>query len=118
MKQESSTKPKVVVIGSYNADLTVRCDKPLVPRKSLIGGPMQIFGGGRGANCAVAAARAECAVTFVGARGRDGFGGMAQGHRATTLLRFSCNNSRIRHRKSCFSSIVTSAHPENGEPRL
>jgi ribokinase len=82
MKQESSTKLKVVVIGSYNADLTVRCDKPLVAGKSLIGGPMQIFGGGRGANCAVAAARAECAVTFIGARGRDGFGGMAQGQLA------------------------------------
>jgi sugar/nucleoside kinase (ribokinase family) len=110
--KESSTKVKVAVVGSYNADLTVKCDKSLVPGKSLIGGPMQIFGGGRGANCAVAAARAECAVTFVGARGRGGFGGMAQGQLATTLLRFSCNNSRIRHRKSCFSSIVTSAHPE------
>jgi ribokinase len=82
MKKESSAKPSVVVVGSYNADLTVRCDSPLVAGKSLIGGPMQIFGGGRGANCAVAAAKAECMVTFVGARGRDGFGGMAQGQLA------------------------------------
>jgi ribokinase len=84
--KESSTKLKVAVIGSYNADLTVKCDKPLVPGESLIGGPMQIFGGGRGANCAVAAARAECAVTFVGARGRDGFGGMAQGQLAKEAI--------------------------------
>ena len=79
MKNERSSKRRVVVVGSYNADLAVRCAGPLVAGKSLIGGPMQIFGGGRGANCAVAAARAECIVTFIGARGRDGFGGMAQG---------------------------------------
>jgi ribokinase len=40
---------------------------------------MHIFGGGRGANMAVAAARAGCEVTFVGASGRDGFGGMGRG---------------------------------------
>ena len=82
MKKKNSTKPRVVVVGSYNADLVVTCDRSLVAGKSLIGRPMQIFGGGRGANCAVAAARAECAVTFVGAHARDGFGGMAQGQLA------------------------------------
>ena len=72
-------KPRVVVVGAYNADLLVTCETPLVAGRSLLGGPMQIFGGGRGANCAVAAARVECVVTFVGAHGRDGFGGMAKG---------------------------------------
>jgi ribokinase len=82
MKKNGSTKSRVVVVGAYNADLTVACDRSLEVGKTLIGGPMQIFGGGRGANCAVAAARADCAVTFIGARGRDGFGGMAQGQLA------------------------------------
>jgi ribokinase len=82
MKKNNSTKPRVVVVGAYNADLVVTCERSLEAGKSLIGGPMQIFGGGRGANCAVAAARAECAVTFIGAHGRDGFGGMAQGQLA------------------------------------
>src|SRR3984957_18493579 len=82
MKKNNSTKLRVVVVGAYNADLTVACERALEGGKSLIGGPMQIFGGGRGANCAVAAARAECAVAFIGARGRDGFGGMAQGQLA------------------------------------
>ncbi|MBV8273964.1 MAG: hypothetical protein JO170_01725 [Verrucomicrobia bacterium] len=36
-----------------------------------------MFGGGRGANCAVAAARAGCQVKFVGGRGKDMFGQMA-----------------------------------------
>ncbi len=72
-------KPKVVVVGAYNADLTIGSEMPLVSGRSSIGGPMRIFGGGRGANCAVAAARFGCQVSFVGAHGRDGFGGMAQG---------------------------------------
>jgi ribokinase len=78
LKTNKPAKPRVVVVGVYNADLLVRCETPLVSGKSVVGGPMQIFGGGRGANCAVAAARAGGAVAFVGAYGRDGFGGMAQ----------------------------------------
>ena len=31
--KESSTKVKVAVVGSCNADLTVKCDKSLVPGK-------------------------------------------------------------------------------------
>ena len=72
-------KPRVVVVGAYNADLTIGCATPLISGRNVIGGPMRIFGGGRGANCAVAAARFGCEVSFVGAHGRDGFGGMAQG---------------------------------------
>ena len=45
----------------------------------MVGGPLQIFGGGRGANCAVAAARAGAEVSFIGAHGHDAFGSMAQG---------------------------------------
>ena len=82
MKNKNSTKHRVVVVGAYNADLVVACEGPLEAGKSLMGGSMQIFGGGRGANCAVAAGRAGCAVTFIGAHGRDGFGGMAQGQLA------------------------------------
>jgi ribokinase len=72
-------KPRVVVVGAYNADLTIGSETPLISGRNVIGGPMRIFGGGRGANCAVAAARFGCEVSFVGAHGRDGFGGMAQG---------------------------------------
>jgi ribokinase len=72
-------KPKVVVVGGYNADLLVTCSQLPTAARIFMGGPLQIFGGGRGANIAVAAARAGCEVTFVGACGRDGFGGMARG---------------------------------------
>jgi ribokinase len=73
------SKPKVVVVGGYNADLVVSCSTLPLEGESSIGGPLQVFGGGRGANCAVAAARAGAEVTFVGAHGHDSFGEMAKG---------------------------------------
>lgn len=42
-----------------------------------MGGDFEMFCGGRGANCAVAAARAGCQVKFVGGHGPDMFGKMA-----------------------------------------
>jgi ribokinase len=72
-------RPKVVVVGGYNADLVISCETLPVEGKSMVGGPLQIYGGGRGANCAVAAARAGADVAFIGAHGHDAFGGMAQG---------------------------------------
>jgi len=50
MNSMNRAQPKVVVVGAYNADLRVSCETPLVPGKSITGGPLQIFGGGRGAN--------------------------------------------------------------------
>src|SRR6202007_1038043 len=65
------------VIGSYNMDLVIWCD--VIPAKGepIPDGDFEMFCGGRGANCAVAAARAGCRVKFVGAHGRDAFGKMA-----------------------------------------
>jgi ribokinase len=72
-------QPKVVVVGGYNADLVITCETLPVEGESMVGGPLQIFGGGRGANCAVSAARAGAEVSFIGAHGHDAFGAMAQG---------------------------------------
>ena len=72
-------RPRIVVVGGYNADLFVTCAQLPTAQRIFMGGPLQIFGGGRGANMAVAAARAACEVSFVGGCGRDGFGGMARG---------------------------------------
>lgn len=62
----------VVVVGSANVDLVV--DVPRHPRggETILGGDLRRTAGGKGANQAVAAARAGGAVTsFVGALGRD-----------------------------------------------
>jgi ribokinase len=73
----SYSKLRVLVIGSYNTDLVIACDTIPERGQSILGGNFEIFCGGRGANCAVAAARAGCQVKFVGAHGADMFAKMA-----------------------------------------
>jgi ribokinase len=67
----------VVVVGSINADLVVTLDRLPAPGETVIGGRFARHGGGKGANQAVAAARAGARVRFVGAVGDDDFGGAA-----------------------------------------
>jgi len=69
-----STFPRLIIVGSSNTDLVLSCSHLPKPGETLLGGEFQRFGGGKGANQAVAAARAGARVVFVGARGRDDFG--------------------------------------------
>jgi len=72
------SSPNVVVVGSSNTDLVVICDHLPRPGETVLGGDFQMFGGGKGANQAVAAARAGALVTFVGAHGADAYGSAAR----------------------------------------
>lgn len=74
MSKSSNQKPQVVVVGSSNTDLVLSCEHLPKPGHTLLGGEFNRFAGGKGANQAVAAARAGAHVTFIGARGRDDFG--------------------------------------------
>lgn len=69
--------PSIVVVGSFNQDLTWNCAAFPAPGETIVGrfttGP-----GGKGSNQAVAAARAGGAVAFVGAVGGDAFGREAE----------------------------------------
>lgn len=72
-------QPRVVVVGSSNTDLVVVC--PQLPSReatTVTGGEFRRFAGGKGANQAVAAARAGATVTFVGGHGADEFGRAAK----------------------------------------
>jgi ribokinase len=71
-------KPRILVVGSSNTDLVVFCNRLPKPGETVLGGEFQTFGGGKGANQAVAAARAGGAVTFLGAYGADTFGAEAK----------------------------------------
>jgi ribokinase len=71
-------KPRILVVGSSNTDLVVFCNRLPKPGETVLGGEFQTFGGGKGANQAVAAARAGGAVTFLGAYGADTFGADAK----------------------------------------
>ncbi|PAW78317.1 MAG: ribokinase [Verrucomicrobia bacterium Tous-C9LFEB] len=70
----TSSSAHVVVIGSSNTDLVLSCDRLPRPGETLLGGQFEQHHGGKGANQAVAAARARGQVIFIGARGNDDFG--------------------------------------------
>jgi len=65
---------RVIVVGSSNTDLVVHVKKLPSGGETVLGGDMQTFAGGKGANQAVAAARAGAKVHFIGAFGNDAFG--------------------------------------------
>lgn len=66
--------PRVCVVGSINMDLVVQTPALPAPGQTLLGGPFHTFPGGKGANQAVAAARAGADVTMVGCLGDDAYG--------------------------------------------
>ena len=65
----------IVVLGSANMDLVVRQPRLPHPGETMFGSSFATIPGGKGLNQAVAAARAGGDVGFLGAIGRDGFGG-------------------------------------------
>ena len=64
----------VFVVGSINTDLVAYVERLPAPGETLFGDRFAQFAGGKGANQAVAAARAGAAVSFHGAVGDDAFG--------------------------------------------
>lgn len=67
-------KPKVIVAGSLIMDLVVRVPHHPAVGETIVGHDFRTFPGGKGANQAVAAARAGAEVQMLGRRGADEFG--------------------------------------------
>ncbi len=65
---------KVVVVGSYNTDLTIKISRMPQPGETILGGRFAMHAGGKGANQAVAAARAGAEVWFIARVGDDDLG--------------------------------------------
>jgi len=68
---------KILVVGSSNTDLIIKVPEIPRPGETLLGGKFQTFPGGKGANQAVAAARAGGDVVFIAAVGDDAYGAEA-----------------------------------------
>ena len=64
----------VLVIGSSNTDMVIRVSELPQPGETVAGDEFQIFGGGKGANQAIAAKRAGAMVQLIAAVGSDDFG--------------------------------------------
>jgi ribokinase len=67
-------KPRLLVLGSSNTDMVVRLERIPRPGETVLGGEFVTAAGGKGANQAVAAARAGGRVVFLARVGADGFG--------------------------------------------
>jgi ribokinase len=81
---------KVVVVGSSNTDMIIKLDRLPRPGETVLGGEFSTAAGGKGANQAVAAARAGGDVTFVARLGDDVFGRVA-------IERFKAEGIDVRH---------------------
>ncbi len=68
---------KIVVIGSSNTDMIIQVPRIPRPGETILGGRFSSAAGGKGANQAVAAARAGGDVTFIACLGQDGIGSEA-----------------------------------------
>jgi ribokinase len=64
-------------VGAVNVDLVVASDRLPGPGETVVGLRVEHYGGGKGANAAVAAARAGAEVRFCGAVGADAAGAQA-----------------------------------------
>ncbi len=67
-------KPRILVIGSANIDMVIQV--PNIPKEgeTVLGKDFNVAFGGKGANQALAAARAGGNVTFIGCLGNDSYG--------------------------------------------
>ncbi len=68
---------KIVVVGSSNTDMILQMEHIPRPGETILGGQFSMAAGGKGANQAVAAARAGGEVTFLARVGQDMFGRQA-----------------------------------------
>ena len=68
---------KILVVGSSNTDMIIKVPRIPKPGETVLGGEFSTAAGGKGANQAVAAARAGGQVTFIARVGEDVFGEQA-----------------------------------------
>lgn len=74
-----SMRNRLIVVGSANVDVTVAVPRHPRPGETVLGGDSVVSPGGKGANTAVAAARAGADVALLGAVGVDAHGELLLG---------------------------------------
>jgi ribokinase len=111
MSQRAAKNARVFVVGSSNTDLVV--DVGRLPRagETVLGADLSTFAGGKGANQAVAAARAGASVVFIGAFGDDEHGRQ----RRADLERdgIDCSAARVLRGKPSGVALIARAPGDN-----
>ena len=103
---------KIIVLGSSNTDIILRADKLPAPGQTVLGHELLQAGGGKGANQAVAAARAGGRVVFIGAVGDDAFGIARRAELETEGINLNCLRV-IPAKTSGVALIMVDTHGEN-----
>jgi len=102
---------KILVVGSSNTDLIIKVPEIPRPGETVLGTDFQTFPGGKGANQAVAAARAGGDVMFIASVGDDPYGSEAvKGYRQDQI---NCENIKVC--KNTPSGIALINVSEKGE---
>jgi len=104
----------VVVIGSINVDLVVAADRLPAPGETVLGGQFAVHHGGKGANQAVAAARAGARVTMIAAAGSDDYGS----HGIAALEAEGINIARIRRVEAAPTGVALVVVGPRGENQI
>ena len=104
-------KPEIVVVGSSNTDMVVLSARLPGPGETVVGRELLLAPGGKGANQAVAAARAGGDVTFVGCMGDDVFGREA----VTGLKNEGIDTRYVRIEPDCASGVALIMVDSSGE---
>ena len=112
MTHSTSSRASVLVVGSVNVDFVVRAARLPGAGETVTGGVFERHGGGKGANQAVAAARAGASVRFIGCVGDDEIGTMAQAELAREGIDVS-GVARIPGATTGIALIVVDARGEN-----
>ncbi|MEP7158284.1 MAG: PfkB family carbohydrate kinase [Chloroflexota bacterium] len=109
-----AVRGNVLVVGSINVDLVIRVGELPAPGRTVSGGTFARHNGGKGANQAMAAARAGAAVTLVGAVGDDEFGRGA----LVDLSAAGVDVSRVSVLSGAATGLALIVVDENGENQI
>jgi ribokinase len=104
-------KQKIIVAGSSNTDMVVKVPHIPAPGETILGTGFMTISGGKGANQAVAAARAGAGVTFIACVSDDPFGMQS----IDNYKKDGIDTSRIKIKPGTHSGIALINVAEDGE---
>lgn len=104
----------VLVGGAINTDLVARTKRAPEAGETVTGVDFNVFGGGKGANQTVAAARSGARTAILGAVGQDDFGR----HRLADLQREGVDVASVAVDDSRASGVALIAVEESGQNRI
>lgn len=104
-------KPRVLVVGSINMDLVIRCHQLPQPGQTISAISSTELCGGKGANQAVAAARADGDVTMIGRVGNDAFADRL----IASLQAEGIDTRSIKRIDDCSSGVAIVAVEDSGQ---